>query len=95
MENNMFSGIFRGLKIKNPEKSRFSTNLVEAAGVLARQNVQSFPHGLCAKNAKKRHFSVFLFTRAQAEFFRFKIFRGFFGDFPIICHPSLERGCNK
>ena len=33
MENNMFSGIFRGLKIKNPVKSRFSTNLVEAAGV--------------------------------------------------------------
>ncbi len=33
MENNMFSGIFRGLKIKNREKSQFFTCLVEAAGV--------------------------------------------------------------
>ena len=33
MENNMFSGIFRGLKIKNREKSQFFTHLVEAAGV--------------------------------------------------------------
>ena len=50
MENNMFSGIFRGLKIKNREKSQFFTSLVEAAGVEpASENIftRASPSAVC------------------------------------------------
>ena len=50
MENNMFSGIFRGLKTKNREKSQFFTHLVEAAGVEpASENIftRASPSAVC------------------------------------------------
>ena len=50
MENNMFSGIFRGRKIKNREKSRPFTQLVEAAGVEpASENIftRASPSAVC------------------------------------------------
>ena len=93
MENNMFSGIFRGIKIKNREKSQFFTHLVEAAGVFSAYNPSKpiLPHG--AKSAKKRHFHPLNPTRAQVENFCFNFFRGFFGDFCPVNHPFTEGGC--
>lgn len=50
MKINMFLGIFRGLKIKNREKSRLFTHLVEAAGVEpASENIftRASPSAVC------------------------------------------------
>lgn len=93
MENNMFSGIFRGLKIKNHEKTQFFTSLVEAAGVFSTQNPTSPTHTPYVKSAEKRHFCHSKVTRAQVKNFYFKIFRGFLGDFFIQNHHSLEGWC--
>ncbi len=60
MENNMFSGIFRGLKIKNREKSQFFTRLVEAAGVEpASENIftRASPSAVCDQNSRLRKFT--------------------------------------
>ena len=92
MENNMFSGIFRGLKIKNREKSQFFTHLVEAAGVFSVKNNPSRRSNKALKPLKKRGFSVRLFTGKQGQKISHNFFRGFFGDFFFANHPSLEGG---
>lgn len=93
MENNMFSGIFRGLKIKNREKSQFFTHLVEAAGVFSALYPPKPSIILRTKSAKKRHFRPLTHTHAQAHFSCFNFFRGFFGDFDAVNYPLSERGC--
>jgi len=55
MRNNTFSGIFRGIKIKNREKSQFSTHLVEAAGVEpASENIftRVSPSAVCDQDSR-------------------------------------------
>ena len=93
MENNMFSGIFRGLKIKNREKSQFFTCLVEAAGVFFTSNPNLSTRTPRVKSAEKRHFCHAKATRAQVKNFCFNFFRGFFGDFHSFIHPSFEGWC--
>ncbi len=92
MENNMFSGIFRGLKIKNREKSQFFTHLVEAAGVFSLQNNPSHHSNKALKPSKKRGFSARLSTDKQDQKISYNFFRGFFGDFPFMFHPLFGRG---
>lgn len=93
MGNYMFSGIFRGLKIKNREKSQFFTHLVEAAGVFFYKNNPSRHLIELLKTPKKRNFRDYSHTKKHAQKFKFNIFRGFFGDFPRVNCPLFERGC--
>lgn len=93
MGNYMFSGIFRGLKIKNREKSQSFTQLVEAAGVFFNKNTPSRCLKEFSKIPKKRHFRINLYIKKHVRKFKFNIFRGFFGDFYSSLCPLFERGC--
>ena len=93
MRNNKFSGIFRGLKIRNHEKSQFLSYLVEAAGVFSVKKTFSRVCASYLKSAKKRNFYHEKVTHKQAKIFCFNFFRGFFGDFfPGGCH-TFEGWC--
>lgn len=95
MENNMFSGIFRGRKIKNREKSQSFTQLVEAAGVFFYKNNPSHHQKEFLKTPKKRRFFIRFRIKKYAQNFKFNFFRGFFGDFPRASCPLFERGCTR
>lgn len=85
MKINMFSGIFRGRKTKNREKSQFFTCLVEAAGVFCSKNYPSRHRKKFLKSRKNGLFSTCVTSKNKRKNSGLK----FFGDFSGILSPHL------